>query len=314
MKGGCTEIGGYRLKSAKRYEPAMNAAFVRKGDALLVAARGASEYTLELLDLRGFKSLARAAVPDLAALWRVGDQGVLLERQRDLERAEEDQSKQTLEVRNLKDFGLVTSFVEEEPGHITAHPDGRRIAVAHDFGGLNIWDARTGELLYDYAWKGVGGVAYSGDGALLAAKEFAGSLRIFDANQLSAEPLRSVAVGRGGVEIAFHPRRHVLAAAGKTAIKIVDADTAEVTASIKTTNKERQGSVGHMAFSPDGNLLVTSSLSHGAIGLWDAENAEFIGHTMELNRPVSAVEFDAGGSYLLIATYQAAEIYAVSIA
>jgi WD40 repeat protein len=69
-----------------------------------------------------------------------------------------------------------------------------------------------------------------------------------------------------------------------------------------------------MAFSPDGELLVTPSLSHGAIGLWDVEKAEFIGHVMELNEPVSAVEFDAEGKFLLIATYEAAELYAVSAA
>jgi WD40 repeat protein len=308
------DIGSYKLESVRRFEPAMNAAFVRKDDALLVAARGESEYTLELLDLRKLRTLLRASVPDLASMTRVGDKGVLLKRKRDLEGAEEDKSKQTLEVRNLKDFGLVTSFVEEKPGNIAAHPDGTRIAVAHDFGGLNIWDARTGELLHEYPSKGVGGVAYSGDGALLAAKEFAGSLLIFDANEFSAKPLRSAAVGRGEVQIAFHPRRHVLAAAGKTAIKIVDVDTAEVTASVKTTKKESQGGVGHMAISPDGKLLVTSSLSRGAVGLWDVEKAEFIGHIMELNRPVSAVDFDAEGGYLLIATYKAAELYAVSAA
>jgi hypothetical protein len=308
------EIGGHKLESVKRFEPAMNAAFVGKGDALLIITNGESEYTLELLELRKFKTLARAPVPDLASLTRVGEHGVLLTRERDFEGPEEDIFKQTLEVRNLNDLGLVTSFVEEKPGHIAAHPDGMRIAVAHDFGGLNIWDARTGALLHEYASKGVGGVAYSSDGALLAAKEFAGSLKMFDANELLAKPLRSAAVGRGEAEIAFHPRRHVLAAAGKTAIKIVDADTAEVTASIKTTSKERQGAIGHMSFSPDGKLLVTSSLSHGAVGLWDVEQAEFIGHAMELNEPVSAVEFNADGRYLLIATYEAAELYTVAAA
>jgi WD40 repeat protein len=308
------EIGGYKLESVKRFEPVMNAAFVRKRDALLVIKNGEPEYTLELLELRKFKTLARAPAPDLASLTRVGEKGVVLKRVPDFRGPEEDQSKQTLEVRNLKDFGLVTSFVEENPGHVAAHPDGTRIAVAHDFGGLNIWDARTGELLHQYPAKGVGGVAYSGDGALLAAKEFAGSLKIFDANDVSAKPLRSPAVGGREGQIAFHPRRHVLAAAGRTAIKVLDADTAEVTASIKTTKKENQGSVGHMAFAPDGNLLVTSSLSDGAIGLWDVEKAEFIGHAMELNEPVSGVEFDAKGKYLLIATYEAAELYAVSAA
>jgi hypothetical protein len=50
------EIGGYKLELVKRFEPAMNAAFARKGDGLLVATRGESEYTLVLLDLRKFKN------------------------------------------------------------------------------------------------------------------------------------------------------------------------------------------------------------------------------------------------------------------
>jgi len=305
------KIGGYQLESVKRFEPAMNAAFVRKGDALLVATRRESEYTLELRDLRKFKILGRASVPDLASLRRVGNKEVLLKRRRGLRGAEEDRSKQKLEVRNLKDFGLVSSFVEKKPGHIAAHPDGTHIAVAHDFGSLNIWDARSGALRHEYASKGIAGVAYSGDGALLAFKEFAGSLKIFDANKLSAKPLRVAAVG-GGAQIAFHPRRHLLAVASKTVIEIVDADTAEITASVKTTKKESQGNVGHITFSPDGKLLVTSSISHGAIGLWDLKKAECIGHPMELNEPVSAVEFDGEGNYLLVATYEAAELYTVS--
>jgi len=77
------------------------------------------------------------------------------ERKRDLKGAEEGKSKQMLEVRNLKDFGLVTSFVEEKPGPSRPTRTGR-IAAAHDFGGLNIRDARTGELVHEYASKGVG--------------------------------------------------------------------------------------------------------------------------------------------------------------
>jgi hypothetical protein len=62
------EIGGYKLELARRFEPTMNAAFVWKGDALLVVTHGGSEHTLELLGLLDSTPLARASVPDLASV------------------------------------------------------------------------------------------------------------------------------------------------------------------------------------------------------------------------------------------------------
>jgi WD40 repeat protein len=308
------EIGSYKLDLVKRFEPAVGATFVRKRDALLVASERASDFELQLLDLPKFKTLGRASVRNLASVFPLGEKRVLLMKAIDLEAEGEDEYKQTFEVLDLKGFGVNASFVEDRPGHVATHPDGSQVAVGHESGALNVWDARTGGLLASHEAKGVGGVDYSRDGELLAAKEYSGSLKIFDAAKPGEKPLRSVTVGRGEAQVAFHPRSHLVAAAGTSAIKIVDADAAEVTASIKTTKKESQSAIGHMTISPDGKLLVTSSLSHGAIGLWDLEKAEFIGHAMELKRPVSAVEFDAEGKYLLVATFQAAEVYAVSAA
>lgn len=307
------KIGGYKVELVKRLEPSLGATFVRRGDALLVARDAeAGAYELELFELDGLKSIGRAPVEGVTAVARVGEKAVLLNvRPGSLERGASRRQRK-LEVRDLKDFRVLTTIVEDKVGNIAASPDGSQIAVAHDFGALNIWDAGTGELLSEYASKGVGGVAYSHDGALLAAKEFKGDLKIFDATKPGEKPLRSVAAGSGEAQIAFHPREHVVAAAGKSAIKIVDADTAKATASIKTTKKESQGAIGHMAFSPDGKLLVTSTLSGGVVGLWDVDEAEFIGHVLESEEPLSGVEFDATGKYLLVSSYEAAELYSVA--
>lgn len=306
------EIGPYKLESIKKFEDAVSAAFVRKGDVLAVAIEQPSEYTVELLDLRKLKPLGRATVQRLHSLKRVGEEGVLVIRLRDFKAQGEAKYKQTFEVCRLKDFGVTASFVEEKPGHVAAHPDGTQVAVAHDFGPLKVWDARSGELLSEFASKGVGGVAYSDDGRLLAAKEFAGSLRIFDAARPGGKPLRSVAVGGKGTEIAFRPGSHLLAVAGRGSITLVDADTGDKAASIGFTKREHLGAVGRMAFSADGRLIVTATLDHeGAVGLWDAQEAEFLGHLTELGQLASGVEFDAKGEHLLVASYNYADLYSV---
>lgn len=307
------KIGGYQFESVRRIGPSLGAAFVRKGDALLFARESeGGGYELELLALEGFKTLRRSKAEGVTGVAPVGE-GACLVTVRPGPRERRDSPRmRKLEVRALKDFKPLAAVVEDKVGHVAASPDGAFLAVAHDFGPLNVWDARTGGLLAAYESKGVGGVAYSRDGALLAAKEFAGALKIFDGTGPSAEPLRSVAAGAGEAEIAFHPSRPLVAAAAKNAIKLVDAEAGRVTASLKLTKSEGRGGVGQMAFSPDGRLLVTATLSDGVVGLWDVEEAEFLGHLTKSEAPLNRVEFDAGGKYLLVSSYDAAELYEVS--
>ncbi|MDT5262685.1 MAG: hypothetical protein QOC61_1689, partial [Acidobacteriota bacterium] len=298
------EVGGYQLDLVERIAPSLGATFVGKRDILLVARgkRGA-KYELELFQLPGFKSLRRGKVKSIATITRVGEQHVLLMLPKDLDAASVNGWEREFEVRSVDDFGVAANFLEAMPGHVAAHPDGSLIAVAHDFGALNVRDARTGELISAYASKGVGGVAYSPDGRLLAAKEFEGALKFFDAEEPGKKPLRSVRLGRG-TAVAFHPQKPLVAAADKQAIRIVDADTAKVRSSIKVTKRESQGTIRQMAFSPDGCLLVTATRSDNVVGLWNVEQDEFLGHVKEFDSALSHVEFDEQGKYLLIATFK----------
>ena len=300
-------VGGYNLELVKRIESSVGATFVKQGKALLVASSTEQgTYELELIQLSRFKSLRRGAVAGAATVTRVGEDHALLMLP-DMEGKDENR----FELRGVDDFDrVVSSFVESKPGHVAANPDGSRIAVAHDFGDLHVRDARTGELVWKYASKGVGGVAYSPDGSLLAAREFAGALKFFDAADPGPKPLRSTKLG-SGTTVAFHPSEPLVAAADKQAIRVVDASTAKVRAAVKLTKKESAGAVKRMSYSPDGSLLVTATRRGNVVGLWDMEQEEFLGHVAELKSMLNGVEFDARGEHLLISSYGGAELYSI---
>jgi hypothetical protein len=57
---------------------------------------------------------------------------------------------------------------------------------------------------------------------------------------------------------------------------------------------------------------VASTLSGGAVGLWNMEEAGFMGHLLESEDPLNGVEFDARGKYLLVSSYEAAELYSIA--
>jgi WD40 repeat protein len=125
-------------------------------------------------------------------------------------------------------------------------------------------------------------VAFSNDGALLAAREFKGVLTIFD-GQRPGKPIRSAQVSGEG-DVAFHP----------------------------TAKKKSKDPMGRLAYSPDGKLLVTATLSTGVVGLWDMEKGEMLGEAFELKAPMARVEFDATGELLLLSSYEGAEIHSIA--
>ena len=61
-------------------------------------------------------------------------------------------------------------------------------------------------------------------------------------------------------------------------------------------------------------MAVRGKVKNGKVILDDPkalpEGAEFIGHVLELGAPVNGLEFDARGEYLLVSSYEAAEVYA----
>ncbi len=299
-------LNGHNLELSDHVTPAAGAAWVAKKDRLLIV-RKTDKFELELCRWPGLDSLARKPVPSMVTMLRAGDKWVLLFYPPDLS-AEE--TKNSVELRVVDDLSVVATFVEDSVGCFATHPDGSRVAIGHDFGDMNVWDTRKGTLSASHASPGVGGVAWSHDGALLAAKEFRGALKIFDSGDIGKKPLRTVKLGKE-TAIAFHPKQSIIAVADQQAVQMVNAETGQMEATIKGT-KESARSIRQMVFSPDGTLLATGSRGENVVALWDIANSKFLGKVQGFDTPIAAVDFDATGKHLLVASFRVAEIYTIS--
>ena len=302
------KLNGHNLEQAHQIAPASAAAWVGKKDTLLIVREASNEnYEAELIRWPGLKSIERQQIRDMATVARVGEKQILLMFAADVIA---QKTKQSIEIRTLKDLSKVVAFEEDSPGFFAVHPDGSRVAIGHDSGALNVWNTQDGALIATHESSGIGGVAWSHDGALLAAKEFGGTLKIFDADTVGKKPVRTVKLGKEPA-IAFHPKRLIIAAADKQAIQMVDSNTGAVTDTIKGT-KESGGSFRQMVFSPDGKLLATGSRGANIVALWDVEKSKFLGKLREFDIPIAAVDFDASGKHLIVASFDEAEIYTIS--
>jgi WD40 repeat protein/serine/threonine protein kinase len=152
-------------------------------------------------------------------------------------------------------------------------PDGKLLAtrwVAADK--VTIWDAQTGREIRAFPahGKGIGGVAFSPDGRLIAAgiggpdRGFSGEIIIWEA-QTGRELLTFGGHGAVINSVAFSPdgRRLVTGSADQT-VKLWDARTGQEILTLR----------GHVAwvrkvtFSPDGQRLITAS-DDGTVRIWD---------------------------------------------
>ena len=166
-------------------------------------------------------------------------------------------------------------------------PDGRRVLTGSQDGTARLWDAETGEALRTFPHGSrVATVAFSSDGKrILSGGEgrggvLDGTARLWDAE--TGEPLRtlhgsrvaSVAFSRDGTRIltggadaaTVSPEGDLLPITiGKPSGPQIQYATARVWNSIKGTlihffeYKEKRGMTASVAFSPDGNSMLTEN-------------------------------------------------------
>jgi WD40 repeat protein len=133
-------------------------------------------------------------------------------------------------------------------------PDGRRVATnSHPPGALMILDADTGReaLTIRAGFKGgIFGIAFSGNGRLIAIGGYDGALTLYNAD--NGREVRTFKGNTGAVyDLTFSPDCRRLASAGEV-IKLWDLGTGKELINLKE--------VAHrVEFSPDGNHLVSSS-------------------------------------------------------
>jgi WD40 repeat protein len=207
-------------------------------------------------------------------------------------------------------------------------PDSRRIVTVNGDASPKLWDGKTGLLIAkleghkDRVYKGL----FSPDSSLLATTSIGGKTNLWDAGtgQLKVT-LKETSLGmkfspdsqtlvtyhgretklwdaRTGelkhtlkkartASVAFSPGSRLLATDGddNTAAKLWDTTTGQLVRELPRPDKE----TGHVEFSPDGRLLVTTS--DAGIRLWDAVSGQLL---VTLDKARFPLRFSPNGRFL----------------
>jgi WD40 repeat protein len=168
--------------------------------------------------------------------------------------------------------GQDTLTLKGHTGHVLGlvfSPNGQRIATAsYDDGTVRVWDAATGREMLTLRVPVIGGfygVAFSPDGAQLAAAGQDGVVRVWDA--VTGRITLNLKGHAGAVySVAFSPDGSRIASGGADQMaKVWDAVTGQ---EVLTLN-ETTGAMTAVAFSPDGSRLVACQ-EGGTLSVWDA--------------------------------------------
>lgn len=288
------------------------AAFVG-GGRYLVICRGepGDPMEVELLELATGRSKWKLDAELLVNVFALGNDAFALCTSETLYADDSEPLELELQIRSLADGEILVTVPATELGHFAASPKGDVFALAHDFGPLEVWVSRTGEMRGEHASDGTRGVAFSSDGRLLAVRE-SESVAILDPDGPDEAPLRTLGTSEDGCELAFQPGTSLLAVAEDQIITLVDASTGQVRGEITMTDEERINGIDCLVFSPDGKLLATATRSEGLVGLWDVEQARFLGHVIEVGEDVAHLEFHPDGRRILVVSAGAASIYGLS--
>src|SRR5262245_48422060 len=140
-------------------------------------------------------------------------------------------------------------------GNMAFRPDGKHLAC-----GTKVFDAKTGEDVFDLKQTGDVCVAYSPDGKRLASGDRA--LKVWDA-ETGQEILTIQGIPDGIRNVAYSPDgKHLAGACYDRTLRIWDAQSGREIFMIKGA----RGGSG-LAYSPDGSRLVFNG---GTVQLWDA--------------------------------------------
>jgi WD40 repeat protein len=201
---------------------------------------------------------------DGARILIAGEDGIV----RIVTRSPEGWSNTPINVIPFPEGIAIARFAPSDDLVYTADASGQ-VRVWSAVGGVPVGDALPGEPVNSAALS----MAVSEDDALLAVGHRSGLIRIWSLGDegLTAEPLMTLQQGAAVWTLAFGPD-DLLAAGGApledgTTTRVWDLSTGEVDADLPALQDE----VRAVAFSPDGELLVTGSKDQTVL-FWDVSN------------------------------------------
>ena len=195
-------------------------------------------------------------------------------------------------LKTLKKRTAFEDFEGRDVNSVVFSPDGNMIASGSGNGTIRLWNAHTSEFIkyLEGHTKSVNSVVFSPNGNTLISTGEDG-VCLWDVN--TGEYIEEVQVP--AVSAAFSPDGKTCAIASETGISVRNAHTFQylksLTRNIGSEDKFRGkdiGSIGSVAFSPNGNTIV--SCGGNNIHLWDSGTNQFlktlIGHTESVNSVV----------------------------
>jgi len=159
---------------------------------------------------------------------------------------------------------------------------------------IKLWDTRTGKELRTLRGHKhfVNGIALSPDGMLLASASADGTVRVWDVVDGHAVHIFH---DNGSVRrVAFNLDGTTLASCGDETIKLWNVKTGQEIGSLHG----HQGPVQCVAFSPNGELLASSSALDDSVRVWDVKTNQEIRHLRGHKHMVHAVVFSPDGTLL----------------
>lgn len=165
----------------------------------------------------------------------------------------------------------LSAFKKTDIGFISSlsySPDGKFIAIGLDHGGIQIWDASSGEVINSLKGheREVHAIVYSPDGNVIASGSEDGTIILWNVN--NGQELKTLLGHEGEVRsLAFSPD-------GKNIITGSDDRTVRLWSNNGEFLKvlyAHAGKVSAVAYSPDGKTIASGSEDR-VIRLWDAKN------------------------------------------
>ena len=177
-------------------------------------------------------------------------------------------------------------------------PLGRWVAASTLLGGIRLWELKrpnAAPRVFPAGSTGATGLAFSGDGSVLAVSSEKGTVWLWQLAQIDSEP-RMLTVGEGVNQIALSRdgRRLAVGNADRDSVSMWDLATGSP---LWSAPLYEDAGIWQIRFSPDGRMLAVGIAV--AVRLFDAENGRFLAQPREAAKFFA---FNPDGEWLVAAS------------